>query len=137
MLELAAASGEIELKYREGVRLLYVEPSELYLLPTWAAKTSGTNSATRQETEYFGANATLHQFCLWSSPWGVYKPVLYKNAGTAGTASIRTPGKNRMHHAQSSKTMVRSTLVPRYSSAGRNGKSRDSTSSFCPNTVLR
>ena len=43
MLELAAAAGEIELKYREGVRLLYVEPGELHLLPTWAAETSRTN----------------------------------------------------------------------------------------------
>ena len=31
MLELAAAAGEIELKYREGVRLLYVEPGQLHL----------------------------------------------------------------------------------------------------------
>ena len=64
MLELAAAVGEIELKYREGVRLLYVEPGQLHLLPSWSAETSGTNKATRQETEYFGANPTPGQFCL-------------------------------------------------------------------------
>lgn len=40
MLELAAAVGEIELKYREGVRLLYVEPGQLHLLPSWSAETS-------------------------------------------------------------------------------------------------
>lgn len=43
MLEVAAAAGEIELKYREGVRVLYVEPSQLHLLPTWTAETFGTN----------------------------------------------------------------------------------------------
>jgi hypothetical protein len=73
MLELAAAAGEIELKYHEGVRLLYVEPSELYLLPAWAAQTFGTNTATGQAIEYFGANPTIGQFYLRSSHWGIYQ----------------------------------------------------------------
>lgn len=72
MLELAAAAGEIELKYREGVRLLYVEPSQLYVLPAWAAETDATNSATRPETKYYRATPTLNQFCLQSSNWFVY-----------------------------------------------------------------
>jgi hypothetical protein len=53
MLELAASSGEIELKYREGVRLLSVEPRELHLLPPRAAETFGTNPTTRSETIVF------------------------------------------------------------------------------------
>jgi hypothetical protein len=57
MLELAAAAGEIELKYREGVRLLYVEPGELHLLPPRTAETFGTNPTTRSEIEYFGEDS--------------------------------------------------------------------------------
>jgi hypothetical protein len=60
MLEVAAAAGEIELKYHEGVRLLYVESSQLYLFSSWAAEKPGTNPATRQEIEYFRANSTAH-----------------------------------------------------------------------------
>ncbi len=44
-----AAAGEIQLKYREGVRLLYVEPGELHLLPTWAAETARTNKGREAE----------------------------------------------------------------------------------------
>jgi len=59
MLEVAAAAGEIELKYLDESGLQYVEPSELHLLPTWTAETFVTNSATRSETEYFRANPTV------------------------------------------------------------------------------
>lgn len=103
MLELAAASGEIELKYHEGVRLLSVESGELYLFPARATQADGTNSATRSQTEYFGAHSTLSQLCVRFSAGVVYKQVLSQNDGIAGTISLKTLSGNGVHQCHRSR----------------------------------
>ena len=114
-----------------------MEFRKLYLLPTRAAEADGTNPATRQETEYFGVNSAFSQFCLWFSDWLVYEQVLSKNDVTSGTTSIKTQPPKPVVSLLSSKTMVPFILVPRSSSDGLSGKRKDSTFSFCPNTVPR
>jgi putative transposase len=73
MLELAAAAGEIELQYLDESGFFLWSPVSYTYFPRGQQKSLQQTKAERQETEYFGANTTPDQFCLWFSDWGIYQ----------------------------------------------------------------
>ena len=73
MLELAAAAGEIELKYLDESGFCMWSPVSYTYFPRGQQKRLEQTKAERSETEYFRANPTPGQFCLRSSYWGIYQ----------------------------------------------------------------
>ncbi len=60
MLEVAAAAGEIELKYLDESGFCMWSPVSYTYFPRGQQKSLEQTKAQRQEIEYFGANSTAH-----------------------------------------------------------------------------
>jgi len=85
MLELAAAAGEIDLKYLDKSGFLTPKRTELHLLQTRAAKMARTNEEAWSEIKYCRHFSKRIKLCLRFSNRGCRLKSLYQNDG------IRSP----------------------------------------------
>lgn len=70
MLKLAAAAGEIELKYLDESGFCLWSPVSYTYFPRGQQKRMEQTKAERSQTEYFGAHSTLSQLCVREECWG-------------------------------------------------------------------